>query len=41
MFKHRYLKNRKYFLELLLHFWNREKILRIVKKKDQIHSLYN
>ena len=39
MFKRHYLQNGKHFLEFLFHFWNLHKILRILKKKDQLYSL--
>ena len=39
MLKHHYLKNQKHSLKFLLHFCNLQKILRISKKKDQLHSL--
>ena len=32
-FKRIYLKKQKLFLDILLHFWNLNKILNIVKKK--------
>ena len=40
MFKVYYLKNGEHFLQFLLLFWNPNKILVILKKKDQPHSLY-
>ena len=39
MFKRHYPKNSKYFLEILLHFLNLQKIQQVLQKKDQLHSL--
>ena len=38
-FKRIYLKKQKLFLDILLHFWNLNKILNIVKKKLEPHNL--
>ena len=38
-FKRYYFKKTKHFLKILFHFWNLQKILRIFKKRDQLHSL--
>ena len=39
MFKDHYLKNEKHILEFLFDFWNLYKILRIIKKRDQVTCL--
>ena len=38
-FKRYYLKNRKLFLDFLLHFWNVHEIQNIWEKKDECPSL--
>ena len=38
-FKHHYLKNKKHFLDFLLHFWNVHEIQNILKRKDEYPSL--
>ena len=38
-FKRHYLKNKRLFLDFLLHFWNVHEIERIFKKKDEYPSL--
>ena len=38
-FKRHYLKNKRLFLDFLLHFWNVHEILSIFKKKDEYSSL--
>ena len=38
-FKRHYLKNKKHFLDFLLHFWNVHEIQNILKKKDEYPSL--
>ena len=35
-FKRHYLKNKEFFLALLLHFWNVHEIYHILKKKKSI-----
>ena len=37
--KRHYLKNKRLFLDFLLHFWNVHEIWSIVKKKDEDPSL--
>ena len=39
IFKHHYLRNKRLFLDFLLHFWNVHEILSIFKKKDEYPSL--
>ena len=38
-FKRRYLRNKKLFLEFLLHFWNVHEISSIFKKKEEYPNL--
>ena len=38
-FKRHYLKNKRLFLDFLLHFWNVHEISSIFKKKDEYRSL--
>ena len=38
-FKRNYLRNKKLFLDFLLHFWNVHEIWSIFKKKDEYPSL--
>ena len=38
-FKRYYLKNGRFFLDFLLHFWNVDEIQNILKKKDECPSL--
>ena len=38
-FKRHYLKNKKLFLDFLLHFWNVHEIYSIFKTKDEYPSL--
>ena len=38
-FKHRYLKNKKLFLDYLLRFWNVHEILEHFQKRDEYPSL--
>ena len=38
-FKRHYLRNKRLFLDFLLHFWNVHEILSIFKKKDEYSSL--
>ena len=38
-FKPHYLKNKRLFLDFLLHYWNKHEIYSIFKKKDQYRSL--
>ena len=40
-FKFHYLRNTKYFVIILRHFWNLEKILNILAKKDDAHRFCN
>ena len=35
-FKHHYLKNKRLFVDFLLHFWNLHEIQNILKKKMSI-----
>ena len=39
IFKRHYLRNKRLFLEFLLHFWNVHEIWSIFKKKDEYPSL--
>ena len=38
-FKRHYLKNKRLFVDFLLHFWNVHAIQNILEKKDEYHSL--
>ena len=38
-FKRKYLRNKRLFLDFLLHFWNVHEIWSIFKKKDEYPSL--
>ena len=38
-FKRHYLRNKRFFPDLLLHFWNEHEISSIFKKKDEYSSL--
>ena len=38
-FKRHYLRNKRLFLDFLLHFWNVHEIYTILKKKDEYSSL--
>ena len=38
-FKRHYLKNKRFFIDFLLPFWNVHEIESIFKKKDEYHSL--
>ena len=39
-FKRNYLRNKRRFLDFLLHFWNVHEIWSIFKKKDEYPSLF-
>ena len=39
-FKRHYLKNKRFFLDFLLHFWNVHEIYSIFKKQDEYPSLF-
>ena len=38
-FKRHYIKNKRLFVDFLLHLWNVQEILNILKKKDEYPSL--